>query len=147
MRVTFSDALREHGDRGVNHGVHSGPPFRAEVYAFNGSPAIVRNNFFNKQFGLLPLVASTWFAEVPRDIGALAKLITFHHTGETTVDGDKMFAAMLIVNTSNLYVTDYGHEILSRSLAPTKRNCLDVMKGAAISESAKKSGVGRSSSL
>ena len=49
----------------------------------------------------------------PADIGAPAKLITFNYTGETTVDGERMFAAMLIVNTSNLYVTGYGHEILS----------------------------------
>ena len=49
----------------------------------------------------------------PADIGAPAKLITFNYTGETTVDGAKMFAAMLIVNMSNLYVTGYGHEILT----------------------------------
>src|SRR5580704_14315792 len=45
--------------------------------------------------------------------GAPAKLITFDYTGETTIDGEKMWSAMLIVNTSNLYVNGYGHEILS----------------------------------
>jgi hypothetical protein len=49
----------------------------------------------------------------PADIGAPAKLITFDYTGETTVDGEKMWAAMLIVNTSNLHVNGYGHETLS----------------------------------
>jgi hypothetical protein len=49
----------------------------------------------------------------PADIGASAKLVTFDYTGEKTVDGEKMFAAMLIVNMTNLYVTGYGHEILS----------------------------------
>src|ERR1700719_3183606 len=42
MRVIFSDALREHGNRGVSRGIHSKPPFRARVYALNSSPAIVR---------------------------------------------------------------------------------------------------------
>jgi hypothetical protein len=50
MRVIFSDALREYGNRGVSHGIHSEPPFRARVYALNGSPAIVRKGVFNVQF-------------------------------------------------------------------------------------------------
>jgi len=47
----------------------------------------------------------------PADIGAPAKLITFNYTGETTVDGEKMFTATLIVNMENLYVNGYGHRI------------------------------------
>jgi hypothetical protein len=42
MRVVFSDALREHGNRGVSRGIHSKPPFRKRVYALNSSPAIAR---------------------------------------------------------------------------------------------------------
>jgi hypothetical protein len=49
----------------------------------------------------------------PADIGAPAKLITFGYTGETTVDGEKMWSAMLIVDMSKLHVSGYGHEILS----------------------------------
>jgi hypothetical protein len=42
MRVVFSDALGEHGDRGVSHSVHGGPRFPPKTYALNGSSAIVR---------------------------------------------------------------------------------------------------------
>jgi hypothetical protein len=49
----------------------------------------------------------------PADIKAPARLITFDYTGETTIHGEKMWSAMLIVNTSNLYVNGYGHQILS----------------------------------
>jgi hypothetical protein len=45
MRVIFSDALREHGNRGVSRGIHSEPPFWARVYALNLSPAIVRKEY------------------------------------------------------------------------------------------------------
>jgi hypothetical protein len=45
MCALFSDALREHGNRGVSHSVHSGPPFRQKVYALNSSPAIARTEY------------------------------------------------------------------------------------------------------
>jgi hypothetical protein len=45
MRVIFSDALREHGNRGVRRSIHSEPPFWARVYALNLSPARVRKEY------------------------------------------------------------------------------------------------------
>jgi hypothetical protein len=51
MRVIFSDALREHGNRGVSHGIHSKPPFSARTYALGGSPAIVRREYSMSNVG------------------------------------------------------------------------------------------------
>ena len=48
----------------------------------------------------------------PIDIGGPAKLISVSYTG-TTVDGEKIFTAMLRANTMTLYVTGYGDEITS----------------------------------
>src|ERR1700693_2690371 len=45
MHVLLSDAPREHGNRGVCHSVHNGPPSKTTTYAPNSPPAMVRREY------------------------------------------------------------------------------------------------------
>ena len=46
MRVILSDALGEHGNRGVSHSVHN-DLLRGPICALNSSPAIVRKEYLS----------------------------------------------------------------------------------------------------